>query len=73
MMDAKTIWENIVKMGAHSSIFIEGSPEWKEAARCRISGYLNALSDVGAITKEDQKLIFGEVWIWFEHNKDQLK
>ncbi len=73
MMDAKTIWENIVKMGAHTHMFEVGSPEWEEAARCRISGYLNALSDVGAVKKEDERSIFGEVWIWFKHNKGQLK
>lgn len=71
-LDAKQIWENIVRMGANST-FDVGSSGWYEAARCRVSGYLNALSDSNVIPKDEERKIFSEVWLWYSWNKDQLK
>ena len=69
---SKQIWDNIVKMGAES-YFDVGSPDYREAVRCRISGYLNALSDFNIIPEEDREKLYGDVWLWYRWNKTILE
>lgn len=72
-IESDDIIKNLRKMGNRTVMFKEHTPEFHEACRIRISGYLCGLVDAGSIPEDKKKEIFGKVWLWFEWNGHTIR